>query len=78
MATPPNSCPKCSGEMTPGFVTAVRGGGLDSYAQPELWVAGPPEPSFWAGSKVGDKERYTLVAHRCRRYRVVEFYASEG
>ncbi len=69
------SCPKCNGEMTPGFATAVRGGGPNTYTQPELWVAGPPEPSFWTGSKVSDKEHHTLVAHRCSRCAFVEFYA---
>lgn len=69
-------CPKCGNDMKLGFVTAIRGGGLDnSYTQPELWVAGQADPSFWTGPKVRDKEHHTLVAYRCARCGFVEFYA---
>jgi predicted nucleic-acid-binding Zn-ribbon protein len=61
--------------MTRGFATAVRGGGPNTYTQPEIWVEGPPAPSLWTGSQVKDKVHYTLVADRCDRCGYVEFYA---
>jgi predicted nucleic-acid-binding Zn-ribbon protein len=72
---PTTPCPKCSGEMAPGFLTAAEGNG--AYTYPELWVAGPPERSLWTIVKVKDKEKHTIVAHRCRKCGFVEFYAPE-
>ena len=73
---PTTACPKCSGEMAPGFLTAAEGNGV--YTLPEFWVAGPPERSMWTGSKVGDKEKHTLIAHRCSKCGFVEFFAPEA
>ena len=72
------NCPKCAGEFIPGFATAARGSAPNSYTQPELWVAGPPEASMWTGSNVRTKEHYTLLAYRCRGCGFVEFYAPVG
>ena len=41
------------------------------------WVAGQPEPSFWTGTKVRDKEQRTLTTYRCSQCGYLESYATE-
>lgn len=41
------------------------------------WVAGQPEPSFWTGTKVRDKEQRRLTTYRCPQCSYLESYAAE-
>ena len=52
-------------DVTHGGVMAAR------------WVAGKPEPSFWTGTKVRDKEQRTLTTYRCPQCGYLESYAIE-
>ena len=64
--------------MIPGFATSANTGTAhvaNSYTEPGIWVEGPAERSFWSGSKVKDKQHYTLVANRCNRCGFIELYA---
>lgn len=70
-----SGCPKCGGAMVPGFATSANTGASNSYTQPEIWVEGPPERSLWTGSRVKDKQHYTIVATRCNRCGFLELYA---
>ena len=55
-------CADCSGtEMECGFLLErVTGGEFETK-----WVRGAPEPSFWRGTKVSDRERISVEAYRC-------------
>jgi hypothetical protein len=58
--------------MERGFVIDHGEGDRGKVSQ---WVAGAPEPSFWAGVKTRGKERHHVAAFRCTRCGYLEFYA---
>jgi hypothetical protein len=41
------------------------------------WVAGRPEPSFWKGTKITDKEQRAITTYRCPGCGFLESYAAE-
>ena len=41
------------------------------------WVAGPPEQSFWRGTKTDGKDKHSVVTYRCPRCGYLESYARE-
>ena len=65
----PNSCPKCAGEMQEGFVRDM------SYAS--QWVAGKPEKGFFAGAKMGSKEKFFIQTFRCAKCGFLEAFARD-
>lgn len=67
-----SKCPKCAGEMSDGFIADYSYGSV----QPNKWVAGEPEKSFWSGTKIGDKEQRGVTAFRCIKCGYLEFYAN--
>ena len=66
-------CPKCDGDMHEGFIADYTHGGI----MQEQWVQGPPEKSFWFGTKVYTKERYRVTTVRCASCGYLESYAWE-
>lgn len=64
-------CPKCGSTMEEGFVLDVTHGGQFV----SRWVAGKPEPSFWTGTKVRDKEQHQIQTFRCAGCGFLESYA---
>ena len=66
-----NSCPKCQGSMTEGFILdADQGGGRTVSA----WVEGAPEKR-WYGLKLGKKAKHDIQTWRCGRCGFLESYA---
>ena len=59
--------------MEEGFLMDATHGGV----MVARWVAGQPEPSFWTGTKVRDKEQRTLTTYRCSQCGYLESYATE-
>ncbi len=66
-----NSCPKCQGSMTEGFVLDVNQGGSRTVS---TWVEGAPEKR-WYGLKVSGKAKYEIQTWRCGRCGFLESYA---
>jgi hypothetical protein len=71
-AMPSPSCPKCQTEMQEGFIPDH---GHQGTVLVSSWVAGPPEPSFWMGLKLGGKELRPIVTNRCPACGYLESYA---
>ncbi len=67
-----NSCPKCQGSMTEGWVLDNADSGRRAIG---TWIEGAPEKSFWAGVKLGRKARYEIQTWRCGRCGYLESYA---
>lgn len=66
-----NSCPKCQGPMTEGFlVDAVYGGNRVTQ-----WAEGLPEKSIWVGLKLRGKKLVDVQSWRCQRCGYLENYA---
>jgi hypothetical protein len=65
-------CPKWSGQMLEGFLIEAASPGVH---KPSYWVAGVPEPSFWSGTKVDDKEYHPIQSSRCGSCGYLELYA---
>lgn len=68
-------CPHCRLAMEEGFL-ADRGEA--NQVKPLRWVDGPPERSFWLGTKTRGKEQYQVTAFRCGRCGRLELYAVEA
>ena len=68
-------CPKCKGEMEPGFL-------LDKthhrVPEPTEWLEGAPERSFWWGLKTKGKDRFPVQTNRCRDCGFLESYANKS
>jgi hypothetical protein len=64
-------CPKCQGEMVQGFVADF------AHAQVVVstWVEGPPEKSFWHGTKVPQEKCIPIGTFRCAARGYLESYA---
>jgi hypothetical protein len=65
------SCPKCQGQMEPGFMPDTTYGGHLTTS----WVEGEPVKSFWVGLKLGDKRRIPIRTDRCTKCGYLESYA---
>lgn len=66
-----NSCPKCQGTMSEGFV-------LDNGPYTHIvsnWVQGAPEKNMWTGVKLRGRTQYPIQTWRCGRCGFLESYA---
>ena len=65
-------CTECGNErMDRGFILErLTGGEFETK-----WVRGAPEPSFWRGTKVADKERLPIEAYRCAECGALKLFA---
>jgi hypothetical protein len=67
----PLVCPKCNGSMTCGFIADFTYGHIEVSS----WVEGPPERSFWTGTKVPKEKRIPIGTFRCTACGYLESYA---
>ena len=65
-------CPRCRGEMRPGYV--LDHGNHDAR-RVSTWVEGVPEKSFWLGLKTEDRAVLPVLTYRCARCGYLESYA---
>ena len=72
MTQPPQVCPKCRGAMVLGFVPDFTLGQINV----STWVEGPPEKSFWVGTKIPQEKCITIGTFRCSSCGYLESYAS--
>jgi hypothetical protein len=69
-------CPGCGGAMAEGFlVDTIDVAAFNTYATPSDWVKGKPQEGFLGGTKTWDKEHHRVVAYRCERCGLLQFYA---
>ena len=66
-----SNCPKCSGDMQRGFILEQN----FNKVVPNVWVEGPPEPSFWTMTKVWSKVKRLVETHRCVKCGFLESFA---
>jgi hypothetical protein len=64
-------CPKCRSRMDEGFIKDETHG--SAYAS--KWVEGPPEKSFWTGTKIRGKKQVEIATFRCSKCGYLESYA---
>jgi predicted RNA-binding Zn-ribbon protein involved in translation (DUF1610 family) len=65
------TCPECGREMEPGFVVDFRHGSREAAE----WIEGPPERSFWLGTKIRGKRRLAVESFRCPDCGLLKSYA---
>jgi hypothetical protein len=65
-------CPKCEGEMRPGFVVDRAHYWIGVLGE---WAEGEPRTGWGAGLKLSGRKRYPLRGVRCERCGFVEVYA---
>lgn len=72
MSSESTQCPKCRGQMEPGFL-------LDKAHHDQLksseWLEGQPESSFWGGLKTKGRDRFPVRTNRCTGCGYLESYA---
>lgn len=63
---------RCGGTMEAGFVADKA-----HYSVPDTqkWVEGPPEPSFWSGLRMKDREVIPVRTYRCEKCGWLDSYA---
>ena len=66
-----NKCSKCNGAMVEGFIIDY------AVKQPQTWIEGQPEASFWSGIKTSDKKAFKVQAFRCADCNFLEFYTTD-
>jgi hypothetical protein len=66
-----NSCLKCHGSMSEGFVTD------SNYSVVSWWVEGVPKLSFVFGLMLGRKAKLKIQMWRCSRCGFLESYAKD-
>ena len=59
--------------MDQGFIPGER----SKVVTVLLWVSGPPEPSFWKGTKLTGKQQRPITAYRCPRCGRLDLYAAD-
>jgi len=67
---PSNSCPKCQGSMSEGFIATEKSG----TSAVSNWVQGAPDKRWW-GIKLGKKAQHEIQTWRCGRCGFLESYA---
>jgi predicted nucleic-acid-binding Zn-ribbon protein len=67
-------CPKCSTEMTEGFILDRLN--VDAKMK-SARVEGQPEESFWSGLKTSNRRVLRVQAFRCPKCNYLEFYTAE-
>lgn len=74
MQDAPQRCPKCDGQMEPGFLA----NSLPPFGnQLPQWAPGAPQRSFWSGIMVPEESCLPIGAFRCESCGYLEFYARE-
>ncbi len=68
------TCPKCGRSMEEGFLADESHGAV----KPSRWVGGPPEKSFWQGTKTRGKPKFGVTTFRCSGCGYLESYAREA
>lgn len=58
--------------MEEGFIVDR---GDHSRTAPSSWVEGPPERSFWQGTKTRGKAQFQIVTYRCQKCGLLRSYA---
>ena len=66
-------CPKCRHKMDEGFIMDESHGAVHA----SKWVEGPPEKSFWTGTKTRGKKKVQVTTFRCPTCGYLESYAKE-
>ena len=74
MSVQPLVCPKCQGEMVQGFVPDPAAPHFGQFTV-SFWVEGPPEKSFWTGTKVPQGKCVPIGTFRCASCGYLESYA---
>jgi len=64
-------CPKCRQKMEEGFIKDEG----HYNVHPSKWIEGPPEKSFWTGTKTAGKKQAPVVTCRCAGCGYLEPYA---
>jgi predicted nucleic-acid-binding Zn-ribbon protein len=64
-------CPKCRSKMEEGFVKDEGYGVVHA----SKWVEGPPEKSFWTGTKTSGRNQVQVTTYRCTSCGYLESYA---
>ena len=67
------SCPKCQGEMEEGFTIDFS----DAGNNPEQWMPGTPQKSFWFGTKVNKEQLRQVKTFCCTKCGYLESYAQK-
>jgi len=67
------TCPKCNGLMEQGFVMDNTYGARDV----SHWAAGPPQKSFWAGTKLPEEKLIPIGTFRCSSCGYLESFAMQ-
>jgi hypothetical protein len=68
----PTRCAKCQSLMEEGFILDL---GDYNSQQPSNWISGPPERSFWQGTKTKGKRQRQIRTFRCIQCGFLESYA---
>lgn len=72
--TPSTPCPKCAGEMQPGFLLEKS----DGYRACTEWISGAPEDKALGGVVVKGRAQYPVRSYRCAACGFLEHYALPG
>ena len=73
MNEPAKICPKCQGEMFPGFIPDFG----DQGARQSSFYAGDPRRAWFGGVKINENDAMPVGAYCCVACGFLEFYASE-
>ena len=65
-----NTCPKCGGAMTEGFIIDETHGSKSV----STWIEGAPQRAWW-GLKTRGKTKHEIQTWRCSRCGFLENYA---
>jgi uncharacterized protein DUF6487 len=65
-------CPKCHASMEAGFIKDETYGAVHA----SKWVEGPPEKSFWTGTKTRGKKQVQVMTYRCSSCGYLESFAT--
>lgn len=71
MSDIPSVCPKCQGKMVRGFLADFNYGAVGVGT----WVEGPPQKSFWTGTKIEPRKKLYVATFRCKSCGFLESYA---
>ncbi len=67
-----NSCPKCQGSMSEGYILDITQSGGRATSK---WIEGAPEKSIWTGLKISNRANIDIQTWRCGRCGFLENYA---
>lgn len=70
----PGICPKCEGPMVQGFIPDFFHHSASGVGG---WHEGPPQASFWKGTKASLSGGIPVGAFRCQNCGFLELYAAK-